>query len=239
MDYGEADRVVHLLTQVGRLSAFAHGARKSKRRLAGALEPFSTVELSVTPSRKRDAMVTIGSSQVVNARLGIREDLGRIAVAARVVELGEASSPEGDASAETFALVSAALDLLEGAPASRALRCAFEVLLVDVLGLRPVLDACATCGAPIARDAIAGFDLARGGALCPAHAEGARSIGSRTRAWIEHVLAAGALGRSGAEVDPDWAHRAAAKASPLFADFFSGLFGRSLRSSRMISDLDL
>ena len=39
VDYGEADRVVTLFTRGrGRLTAFAAGARKSKRRFAGALE---------------------------------------------------------------------------------------------------------------------------------------------------------------------------------------------------------
>jgi len=39
VDFGEADRIVTLFTRNhGRLSAFAAGARKSKRRFAGALE---------------------------------------------------------------------------------------------------------------------------------------------------------------------------------------------------------
>ena len=39
VDFGEADRIVTLFTRGhGRLSAFAAGARKSKRRFAGALE---------------------------------------------------------------------------------------------------------------------------------------------------------------------------------------------------------
>ena len=39
VDYGEADRIVTLFTKDrGRLSAFAAGARTSKRRFAGALE---------------------------------------------------------------------------------------------------------------------------------------------------------------------------------------------------------
>ena len=40
LDYGEADRLVTLLTRRrGKLTAFAAGARKSRRRFAGALEP--------------------------------------------------------------------------------------------------------------------------------------------------------------------------------------------------------
>src|SRR5262249_37282659 len=40
LDYGDADRMVTLLTRSGgKLTAFAAGARKSRRRFAGALEP--------------------------------------------------------------------------------------------------------------------------------------------------------------------------------------------------------
>ena len=43
--YGEADSVVHLLALgQGRLAAFARGARSSRRRFGGALEPFTRVE---------------------------------------------------------------------------------------------------------------------------------------------------------------------------------------------------
>ncbi|HLT29189.1 MAG TPA: DNA repair protein RecO, partial [Myxococcaceae bacterium] len=41
VDHGESDRVVTFLTRRhGRLSAFAAGARRSKRRFGGTLEPF-------------------------------------------------------------------------------------------------------------------------------------------------------------------------------------------------------
>ena len=46
--YGEADAVVHLLVRGrGRISAFARGARSSRKRFGGALEPFQRVEALV------------------------------------------------------------------------------------------------------------------------------------------------------------------------------------------------
>ena len=39
VDYGEADRIVHLLTpEQGRVAAMARGARKSRKRFGGALD---------------------------------------------------------------------------------------------------------------------------------------------------------------------------------------------------------
>ena len=44
VDYGEADRILTLLTpELGRVAVLARGARKSQRRFAGALEPFAVL----------------------------------------------------------------------------------------------------------------------------------------------------------------------------------------------------
>nr|MDQ2647496.1 DNA repair protein RecO [Myxococcota bacterium] len=54
VEYGDADLIVTLLTlSLGRVSALARGARKSRRRFGGALEPFFT--LSVTLEERRSS----------------------------------------------------------------------------------------------------------------------------------------------------------------------------------------
>jgi DNA repair protein RecO (recombination protein O) len=43
--YGDADAVVQLLTRGrGRIAAFVRGAKTSRKRFGGALEPFTRVE---------------------------------------------------------------------------------------------------------------------------------------------------------------------------------------------------
>ena len=50
--YGEADRVLHLFTlERGRAGAIAKGARKTKSRFGGRLEPFSHVEAMLHEGR--------------------------------------------------------------------------------------------------------------------------------------------------------------------------------------------
>ncbi|MBW2672896.1 MAG: DNA repair protein RecO, partial [Deltaproteobacteria bacterium] len=42
LNYGEADRIVTLFTrEFGKLKGIAKGARRSKKRFANAIEPFS------------------------------------------------------------------------------------------------------------------------------------------------------------------------------------------------------
>ena len=52
LDYGDADRLVTLFTAArGKLTAFAAGARKSRRRFAGALEPFTLIQAKLVERR--------------------------------------------------------------------------------------------------------------------------------------------------------------------------------------------
>lgn len=50
-NYGEADKIINFLTTDGQLSAVARGIRKAGSKLAGALEPFSIVELVLVKTR--------------------------------------------------------------------------------------------------------------------------------------------------------------------------------------------
>lgn len=63
-DYGEADRIVMLLTeQQGKMSAIAKGVRKPKSKLAGGLELFATCEVTILTGKGDVGTIT-------SARLG-------------------------------------------------------------------------------------------------------------------------------------------------------------------------
>ncbi|MDO4870786.1 MAG: DNA repair protein RecO [Candidatus Saccharibacteria bacterium] len=46
-NYGEADRIINFLTSEGQITALAKAVRKPKSKLAGALEPFSLIDLVI------------------------------------------------------------------------------------------------------------------------------------------------------------------------------------------------
>jgi len=51
-DFGEADRIITFLTpDRGKLKAIAKGVRKSRSKLAGALEVFSVSQILVLPGK--------------------------------------------------------------------------------------------------------------------------------------------------------------------------------------------
>src|SRR5262245_38091169 len=87
VDYGESDRVITLLSRErGKVSAFARGARASRRRFGGALEPFTLVRAEVR-SRSGSDLLGLDSVSALRAFGGIRGDLARIACAGYAAEL--------------------------------------------------------------------------------------------------------------------------------------------------------
>jgi DNA repair protein RecO (recombination protein O) len=233
VDYGEADRIIHLITPSGRASAFAHGARKSKRRFAGALEMFASVRASIAGRRQRDGMPTVSSAVVLDARLGIRADLGRIALATYAVEVVSIVAPEGQASEGVYRLAAELLDRLAQNPASVAQRRAFELKLYAELGYHPELDACTVCGEH-AEPAF--LDLLRGGIVCASHRERAKEIGPVTLDWIRRALL-GPLTMT--DFDPEAADRAARAIRGPMADAIGSLVGRPLKSVALLDDVKL
>jgi DNA repair protein RecO (recombination protein O) len=75
-DYGEADRILTLLTpDQGKLKAIAKGVRKSKSKLAGGIELFSVSEISVIVGRSE--INTLISTRLIKHYGDIVKDLDR------------------------------------------------------------------------------------------------------------------------------------------------------------------
>ncbi len=166
VDYGERDRVVTLLTRErGRLSAFARGARASRKRFGGALEPFTLLAAEV---RERGGdLWTLADVTVEESFGGIRGDLARIACASYAVELCRELVREGEPHDDLFDLLVGYLGRLDAAPARPWELRGLELSSLRCAGLLPQLDGCARCGAPVGEGA-ARFDPQQGGVLCDA-----------------------------------------------------------------------
>jgi DNA repair protein RecO (recombination protein O) len=168
VDTGEADRVVTLLSRErGKVAAFARGARASRRRFGGALEPFTLLRAEV---RERHGAELLGleSVSVVDAFAGIRGDLARIACAAYAAELARDLVRDHEPHEGLFDLLGAYLAGLGRAAASPTGLRAFELGALRAAGLLPRLDACASCGRATGNGAPLRLDPGHGGVLCGA-----------------------------------------------------------------------
>ena len=83
-NYGEADRILNLITPVGKISAMAKGVRKPKSKLAGGIEMFSLIETNLHFG-KSDMAVLTGAKMV--AFYGeILKDLERMELASEILK---------------------------------------------------------------------------------------------------------------------------------------------------------
>lgn len=216
----DADLIVTLFThELGKVSALARGARRSKRRFAGALGQLvvARYELSRSP---RGELWSLDSATVERQWLDLAADVAALAHASYVLELIRELLPAETPEPEVFALMLELWELLGGGACAAALRRA-EWILLSLTGTAPSLDGCAACGARMAGDVPTLFDPARGGVICASCAPHSRGAGARpfsgaARAYLAAIAAAPSLEATRLlerEVDP--IDRAAAREAML------------------------
>jgi DNA repair protein RecO (recombination protein O) len=144
---GEADRVMTLLTRtLGKVAAVARSAQKSRSRFGGALSAFVVGQATLRERRGSDLMA-LESFDARADYTGIAADPLRYAHASYATELVRELSAPRHADVAAFELLAELYaTVATHAPAADTLR-AFELRLLDDLGLRPVLDRCLACGA--------------------------------------------------------------------------------------------
>jgi DNA repair protein RecO (recombination protein O) len=175
VDFGESDRIVHLLTAgAGRLTAIAKGARRSKRRFPGTLDVFNHLVIEGR-SKPRASMAFLDHARLLNPFLGLRSDPSRYALASFLTEMLDRLSPEGLTGPEArrlFGYATESLGLLESVRPTATLRLLLELRGFDALGLRPELGRCVRCGRvpneAVALDHRVDFHVPDGGILCSA-----------------------------------------------------------------------
>lgn len=166
LDYGEADRIVTLLTpDHGRIKGFARGARKSRKRFGPALEPFARVRLHWSRPASGE-LVTLREAELVDLREGLRRNLEAFALAAYGCELLDELLGASHEGAAAFNLLEAFLAHLCAGGAVRDARLLYELRLLNLAGYVPHLLHCSDCGGALPEQTVV-FDAERGGSLCP------------------------------------------------------------------------
>jgi DNA repair protein RecO (recombination protein O) len=181
--FGEADRILHVYTRErGRMGAIAKGARKTKSRFGGRLEPLSHVELILHVGSGELATVT--GVDLVRPHAPAREDSYRLAVGLIGAEAMLRLFPEQERSDRAFTALTRFLDLLDdvpvregGRPELDPLGLAFQLKLLWVAGYLPHLGSCAECGAG---GPFTGFSARTGGVVCAACADATAAIALST-----------------------------------------------------------
>lgn len=117
-NYGEADRILQLLTPEGRMSVMAKGARREKSKLAGGIELFAVSDVVV--SRGRGELGILTSARLVQFYRHIIEDYDRLQFGYEAVRL-VASATETIDEPEWFDVLQETLMGLDAITISRQL----------------------------------------------------------------------------------------------------------------------
>lgn len=84
-NYGEADRVLQLLTPLGKMSVMARGARREKSKLAGGIELFGVSD--VVAANGKGEIGTLTSAKLIHFYNHILEDYDRMQFAYQAMKL--------------------------------------------------------------------------------------------------------------------------------------------------------
>ncbi|WP_404453045.1 DNA repair protein RecO [Virgibacillus necropolis] len=160
-DYGETHKIVTIFSKkVGKLSALARGAKKTKSRMAAVTQPFIHGEFFIYLGK---GLSTIQQGEVINSNRAIREDIMKTAFTAFVVELTdkllEAEEPDYyiyEQLAKTIAWI------VENDDADIPIMM-YELKLYKKGGFAPTVDSCVNCGR---KEDLVSFSIAEGGLLC-------------------------------------------------------------------------
>ena len=193
VDFGEADRVLTLLTrELGLVSAMARSARNSKRRFAGALEGFSVIHVELAPSR--GALSRLLAARVTRAFPTLLTNLAALEAAGALLRLARPLVPERVPEPELFDGLVEALEQLDQGAAPRPLQVCSQARMLAQTGFAPMLTACVSCG----REPHAGqatlLSVARGGIVCRACGGGPERLAGRLRQALQAALEGAPLG---------------------------------------------
>jgi DNA repair protein RecO (recombination protein O) len=188
--FSEADRILHLYTlDHGRVGAIAKGARKTRSRFGGRLEPLSHVELVLHEGRGE--LRTVTGASLLRSHAPIRDDARRSAIGLVGAEAVLRLFPEQERNERVFTALTRFLDLLDESTgeASRAeldpLGLSFQLKLLWLAGYLPHVGSCAECGA---ESPITGYSPNAGGAVCANCGNGSLALSSEGLAAIDGLL---------------------------------------------------
>lgn len=130
-NYGEADRILNLITPNGKMAAIAKGVRKTKSKLAGGVEMFSLVDLNIHQGRSEFGVVT--SAKLLKYLSGLTLDLNKMELAAAILKKVSLVSESSD-SPEFFTIVDQSLTGLNGGMDERLVEAWFWLNLARASG---------------------------------------------------------------------------------------------------------
>ena len=156
-DYGEADRIIILLTpEYGKLRLMAKGVRRVKSKLAGGIELFSVSHITFLQGRKD--VGTLVSTRLIRHYGDIVKDIERVQLGYELIRMLDRAT-EDEPEPEYFELLTQAFEALnDSAVSADLIRTWFYAQLIKLGGHTPNLHT-DTTGKNLAADEAYDFNI--------------------------------------------------------------------------------
>jgi len=234
-DYGESDRILTLYThEYGKLKGIAKGARRSRRRFVGKLEPTSLVRIIFFNSEKSD-LVRIDDATLLDGFNTLKADIDLLSYGCYFVELASELTREGVAIPHIFHLLTGFLRMLDAGAEPSTLARFFEVRLLSMAGYLPHLSGCVVCKSPDGAD-ILRFSSERGGAVCSPCSTGLpglHSLSPATAATLNLSMRLDAEKLQRLKVAPSFVE----ESERLLYDFIRHQIGKELKTKKFLEKM--
>lgn len=167
----ESDLVVTLFTeQLGKVSALARSARRSKTRFGGSLEPFHVL-VAELDTRKGGDLLELREARLEQPRIALTESLPRLHAAGRALAWVRKAAPERQPEPAAYRALSDFLDALDQLSDDGGVGSVLAITglrLLSAFGWGLIFDHCVGCATARPPGKPAHVDPARGGVVCSA-----------------------------------------------------------------------
>lgn len=160
-DYGETNKIVTLFTREwGKIGVMARGAKKPNSRLSSITQLFTHGYFLV---QRGSGLGSLQQGEIATSLRAIGEDIFLTAYASYIVELTDKCTEEKKPNPFHFELLLQTLNYMNEGYDPDILMNIYEMKMLNVMGLYPVLNQCSVCGNT---DGHFSFSIREGGFIC-------------------------------------------------------------------------
>jgi len=160
-DYGETNKIVTLYTREwGKVAVMARGAKKTNSRLSSITQLFTHGYFLV---QRGSGLGSLQQGEIITSMRSIGEDIFLTAYASYIVELTDKCTEEKKPNPFHFELLYQTLNYMNEGYEADILMNIYEMKMLNVLGLFPILNQCSVCGNT---DGHFSFSIREGGFIC-------------------------------------------------------------------------
>ncbi|PTY83354.1 DNA repair protein RecO, partial [Heyndrickxia sporothermodurans] len=160
-DYGETNKIVTVYTrEFGKIGVMARGAKKPNSRLSAISQIFTYGYFLIQTST---GLGTMQQGEMISSMRTIREDIFKTGYAAYIVDLLDKGVDDKNPNPFLFELLMQTLNYINDDYDNEIITNIFEMKMLNVLGLYPVMDQCAICGN---QDGKFAFSIRENGLIC-------------------------------------------------------------------------